>query len=201
MYCWYFSLLKRPRFACPPQRSVIFFMPSSSHSFFASLRTTGMPFCTKHMAMPPPISPAPRMPIFLRGAGLSSTPGTFCAMRSAKKTWRRAADCTEKTSLVNSAISTSRPSRKLLPEHAASKHLMMPAGATISGCALKAVFKPASNPPAATMKRLVLGTSLLEIGAGGWERANSAASAMTSPAATASMMPFFLAASAFIGRP
>ena len=59
------------------------------------------PFCTKHMAMPPPMSPAPRMPIFFSGAGFSLTPGTFCAMRSARKRCLRAADCTEKTCMQN----------------------------------------------------------------------------------------------------
>ena len=108
---------------------------------------------------------------------------------------------------MNSSISTATPSLKLLPEQAASKHLMIPPGATIKGCALKAVFnacsKPANSnnskgtgthqkaqdahatgrgPPAATMKRLVLGTSRLEIGAGGCVSANSAASSTTSEA-------------------
>ena len=104
---------------------------------------------------------------------------------------------------MNSSISTATPSLKLFPEQAASKHLMIPPGATIKGCALKAVFnacsKPAKakggtlqhakdlhatehGPPAATMKRLVLGTSRLEIGAGGCVSANSAASSTTSQA-------------------
>ena len=83
-----------------------------------------------------------------------------------------------------------------------------------------------NGPPAAIMKRLVLGTSRLEMGAGGCVSANSAASSTTSaathpslqltlcphhsryasshtetrqvasPLATTSMMPFFFAASA-----
>ena len=51
---------------------------------------------------------------------------------------------------MNSSISTATPSLKLLPEQAASKHLMMPPGATIKGCALKAVFNACSKPANAT---------------------------------------------------
>ena len=53
-----------------------------------------MPALAKHMAMPPPIVPAPitaarRTSRGVTPAGMS---GTFCASRSAKKTWRRAFD-------------------------------------------------------------------------------------------------------------
>lgn len=50
---------------------------------------------------------------------------------------------------------------------AASKHLMIDLGAIISGAAFTAATKPDSRPPAEAMNLLVLGTSRLEIGAGG----------------------------------
>mmetsp|Transcript_116660 Transcript_116660/g.362472 ORF Transcript_116660/g.362472 Transcript_116660/m.362472 type:complete len:202 (-) Transcript_116660:650-1255(-) len=77
MSCLYFSSVMRPRLAWPCQSAAIFLTPSSSHSGFASFRTTGTPFSAKHMAMPPPMSPAPRMPTFFSAWGGDLTPGTF----------------------------------------------------------------------------------------------------------------------------
>ena len=205
-----------------------------------ALSTTGTPFWMKHIAMPPPIKPAPKIPIFFNGAGFSSMPGTWIRARNPSiaaawphhfigrkgskdleksceihgerldtlakwspsvllcqplgeeevpqrlvaanhRTARFAAlpqrkrlmfqpfsarahpklqrligprptlDSTEKTNCVNCSCSTCRPSRKLLPLQAASKHLMMALGAIISGAAFTAVFRPCSRPPAATM--------------------------------------------------
>ena len=52
------------------------------------------------------------------------------------------------------------------------------------------------EPLGPSARLLVFGTSRLEMGLGGCDRANSAASSSTSLAATRSMIPFFLAASA-----
>mmetsp|Transcript_116103 Transcript_116103/g.339455 ORF Transcript_116103/g.339455 Transcript_116103/m.339455 type:complete len:220 (+) Transcript_116103:1304-1963(+) len=168
-------------------------MPSSSHSCLASLRTTGTPFSAKHMAIPPPMSPAPRMPTFFRGAGAADTPGTFCDKRSEKKRCRRAPDCTPKTSFVNSLASTALPSSKLILEHAARRQLQMAAGATIPGAWLAAISSPCSTAPIPAISRFWNGTGRFEIGLGGFPRAMVAASAMTSPLATASTTPVFCA--------
>mmetsp|Transcript_10806 Transcript_10806/g.29381 ORF Transcript_10806/g.29381 Transcript_10806/m.29381 type:complete len:255 (-) Transcript_10806:745-1509(-) len=142
MSCLNLASVMRPLWAWPCQSAVIFFMPSSSHSCLASLMTTGMPFSAKHMAMPPPMSPAPRIPTFFSGAGAAETPGTFCARRSEKKRCRRAADWTPKTSFVNSLASTALPSSKVMVEQAARKQLQMAAGATMPGAWLAAINSP-----------------------------------------------------------
>mmetsp|Transcript_99703 Transcript_99703/g.259926 ORF Transcript_99703/g.259926 Transcript_99703/m.259926 type:complete len:268 (+) Transcript_99703:1118-1921(+) len=129
-----------PLFAWAPQSPWIFLSPSLNHSSLASFSTTGTPFSAKHMAMPPPISPAPRMPTFLMGAGLAVRPGTFWAARSAKKRCCSAFDCRPNMSSVNCSASTLSPSLKLyLLEHAARKHSTMALGATIPGAALSAM--------------------------------------------------------------
>mmetsp|Transcript_17525 Transcript_17525/g.52720 ORF Transcript_17525/g.52720 Transcript_17525/m.52720 type:complete len:247 (+) Transcript_17525:1262-2002(+) len=197
LYC---SSFMRPRLTCPCQRAAIFCMPASSHSCLASLRTMGIPFCAKHMAMPPPIRPAPRMPTFLMGSGLRFTPGTFEHSRSAKKRWRRAADCTPKTSFVNSSASTFRPSAQGFM-HAALRHLQIAAGATMRGIVLKAISSPCSSMPPMAKNLFAWGTGRFEMGAGGLESANAAASSTTLPFATRSTMPFLAASFAFRDLP
>mmetsp|Transcript_89889 Transcript_89889/g.175958 ORF Transcript_89889/g.175958 Transcript_89889/m.175958 type:complete len:200 (+) Transcript_89889:418-1017(+) len=180
---------------------VIVFMPASSHSCFASFNTTCMPFCTQQIAMPPPISPAPKIPTFFRGAGAAFKPGIFVVMPCAKKRCRKAPDCTLKSSFVNSRPSTFKPSWKLPWPQAASAHLMIEAGATMPFTLFMAWFKAISKPPALALKRDAFGTGRLEIGAGGLDNANFAASSTTLPDATASTTPVFCALSAFTCMP
>ncbi len=69
--------------------------PFFSASVVVSRSVTGMPALTKHMAMPPPIVPAPITPTLVDLARLhvlAGTPGTLAASRSAKKMWRCAFD-------------------------------------------------------------------------------------------------------------
>mmetsp|Transcript_130661 Transcript_130661/g.419035 ORF Transcript_130661/g.419035 Transcript_130661/m.419035 type:complete len:226 (+) Transcript_130661:1447-2124(+) len=181
--------------------AVMFFMPLSNHSCLASLRTTAIPFWTKQMAMPPPMSPAPTMPTFLMGAGFAVNPATLLAMRSAKKRCRKAADCTPKSSRVNSLLSTLQPSWKLMVLQAARTQLMMASGAIMPLACCEAWFKTMSNAPPSALKRFACSTGRLEIGAGGFESANCAASSTTSPLAMASTIPALRAWAIFTGAP
>mmetsp|Transcript_13518 Transcript_13518/g.27301 ORF Transcript_13518/g.27301 Transcript_13518/m.27301 type:complete len:248 (-) Transcript_13518:97-840(-) len=195
------SFVILPFWAWPSQRPLIFLTPSSSHSCFASFRTTGTPFCAKHIAMPPPMSPAPRMPIFFRGAGAAVMPGILAAVLSAKKRCRKALDCTLKSRRTNSRISTFRPSSKLMPEQAARKQVMMPSGAIMPGVCFFAAARAASKALVAAAPVLAGGTGRLETGFAGWESAKAAASSTTLPAATASTMPWACAWGAFSELP
>ncbi len=87
-------------------------MPRSSASCFTSTTVTGMPALAKHMAMPPPMVPAPMIAALATGAPFNPAgmPGTFCASRSAKKAWRWARLSSLPTSSVNSLRSSARPS-------------------------------------------------------------------------------------------
>mmetsp|Transcript_78934 Transcript_78934/g.218415 ORF Transcript_78934/g.218415 Transcript_78934/m.218415 type:complete len:348 (-) Transcript_78934:446-1489(-) len=202
MSCLNLASVMRPLWAWPCQRAAIFLTPSSSHSGLASFRTTETPFSAKHMAMPPPMRPAPNIPTFFSGAGGALTPGTFCAKRSAKKRCRNAADCTPKTNFVNSFASTAVPSSKLNLEQAALRQLQIAVGATMPGAWLAAMSSPCSSAPIPAIKRFWNGTGRLEMGLGGLPRASAAASATTSPLlATPSTMPSFAACSIGTGFP
>mmetsp|Transcript_3828 Transcript_3828/g.8748 ORF Transcript_3828/g.8748 Transcript_3828/m.8748 type:complete len:236 (-) Transcript_3828:130-837(-) len=191
----------RPFFTWDIQMPATLFMPASSHSCFASLSTTCRPFCAQQMAMPPPMRPEPRIPTFLMGAGCALSPGTLLIIRSAKKRWRNAADCTLKSSFVNSRPSTCKPSLKLPELQAARTQAMIPEGAIMPLALFTAMASAPSRAPPWTLKRFALGTGRLEIGAGGFDNANFAASSTTSPLAMASTMPAFSAFSAFCGAP
>mmetsp|Transcript_112008 Transcript_112008/g.327557 ORF Transcript_112008/g.327557 Transcript_112008/m.327557 type:complete len:245 (+) Transcript_112008:1188-1922(+) len=190
-----------PFWAWPSQRALIFLTPSSNHSCFASFKTTGTPFCAKHMAIPPPMSPAPRMPIFFSGAAVAVMPGTLAAVRSAKKRCRSALDCTLKSSCTNSRNSTFRPSSKLMPEQAARKQAMMPSGAIMPGDCFLAAAKAASKAFIAGGPELSGGTERLDTGFGPCASAKAAASSTTFPEATASTMPLARACGAFTEPP
>mmetsp|Transcript_37913 Transcript_37913/g.114529 ORF Transcript_37913/g.114529 Transcript_37913/m.114529 type:complete len:248 (+) Transcript_37913:1292-2035(+) len=192
---------KRPRFTWPIQIAPMFFMPPSSHSCFASFSTTDTPFCTKQMAMPPPMSPAPTMPTFLMGAEVALLPGTLLARRSAKKRCRMAADCTLKSKRVNSFPSTFKPSWKLMPLHAARTQLMMASGAIMPLACWEAWFSAMSSAPPRALKRFAFGTGRLEMGSGFLDNAICAASSMRLPLAMASMTPAFAALSILSGAP
>src|SRR5438105_6240530 len=100
--------------------------PLSSASCFTSSTRTGMPALAKHMAMPPPMVPAPITAAERIGrAGVSSgTSGTLEAARSAKNTWRRALDSGELINSMNSLRSTCTPSSNVSSDAAtASTHL------------------------------------------------------------------------------
>src|SRR5262249_339701 len=81
--------------------------PRVSASGAASTTVTGMPALAKHMAMPPPMVPAPitAARLISRGSTSFETPGTLAASRSAKKMWRWALDCSSAISSVNVARS------------------------------------------------------------------------------------------------
>ena len=87
-------------------------MPRSSASCFTSTTVTGIPALAKHMAMPPPMVPAPMIAARATGAAFSPAgmPGTLVASRSAKKAWRWARLSSLATSSVNSRRSSASPS-------------------------------------------------------------------------------------------
>jgi hypothetical protein len=91
-----------------------FFSPRSSASADCSTTVTGMPALAKHMAMPPPMVPAPITTARFTGAGCvpSGMPGTRPASRSPKKMWRSATLCSPATSFWNCSRSTFSPSSK-----------------------------------------------------------------------------------------
>jgi hypothetical protein len=64
--------------------------PRLSGSCAVSTTVTGMPALAKHIAMPPPMVPAPitAARAISRGLVPAGRSGIFSASRSAKKTWR-----------------------------------------------------------------------------------------------------------------
>src|SRR3979409_690634 len=73
-----------------------------------------MPALAKHMAMPPPIVPAPTTAAFLisRTGVSSGTPGILVVWRSAKNRWRSAFDSVLLTRCAKRSRSSLRPSSK-----------------------------------------------------------------------------------------
>mmetsp|Transcript_66723 Transcript_66723/g.144963 ORF Transcript_66723/g.144963 Transcript_66723/m.144963 type:complete len:223 (+) Transcript_66723:1373-2041(+) len=179
----------------------MFFMPASNHSCLASFKMTGTPFWMKQMAMPVPIKPAPTMPTFLMGAGFSFKPGTLLAKRSEKKRCLNAADCTLKSSFLNCRPSSLTPSSKLMLLQAASTHLMIAAGAIMPLAFWEAWFKVISKAPPRALKRVAAKTGRLEMGLGGMESANLAASSTTLDFTIASRIPALCAFAALRGAP
>mmetsp|Transcript_66725 Transcript_66725/g.144973 ORF Transcript_66725/g.144973 Transcript_66725/m.144973 type:complete len:223 (+) Transcript_66725:452-1120(+) len=175
--------------------------PLSSHSCLASFKMTGTPFWMKQMAMPVPIKPAPTMPTFLMGAGFSFKPGTLLAKRSEKKRCLNAADCTLKSSFLNCRPSSLTPSSKLMLLQAASTHLMIAAGAIMPLAFWEAWFKVISKAPPRALKRVAAKTGRLEMGLGGMESANLAASSTTLDFTIASRIPALCAFAALRGAP
>ena len=90
-----------------------------------------MPACTKFMAMPPPIVPAPIMPTFLMSRSFVSagTSSILAAWRSAKNRWRMAADWVPNISFMNCSRSNWSPSAIVLSV-ALTTHAMLAAGAS-----------------------------------------------------------------------
>src|SRR5882762_7905483 len=88
--------------------------PLSSASCFISTTVTGMPALAKHMAMPPPIVPAPTTAALrISRTGVSSgTPGILVVWRSAKNMWRSAFDSVVLTRCAKRSRSNLRPSSK-----------------------------------------------------------------------------------------
>ncbi len=87
-------------------------MPRVSAASVVSMTWTGMPALAKHMAMPPPIVPAPMTAARTIGrTGVSSgTSGIFATCRSAKKEWIAPLLCGEGTSSMKICRSRARAS-------------------------------------------------------------------------------------------
>ena len=82
------AALSLPLSTCRCQLPRIVLRPRSSASADVSMMVTGTPRSAKHIAMPPPIVPAPTIAALLSGNGFTalSNPSTFPIARSAKKT-------------------------------------------------------------------------------------------------------------------
>mmetsp|Transcript_25390 Transcript_25390/g.82075 ORF Transcript_25390/g.82075 Transcript_25390/m.82075 type:complete len:268 (-) Transcript_25390:304-1107(-) len=114
-----------------------------------STRATGMPLLAKHMAIPPPIVPAPMTAADLIGRGLAVTPATFEISRSAKNTCWSARACGPAASSAKSADSRARPSSKELAETAASTASTILSGAISPLACLRTMSRAAPKKPSA----------------------------------------------------
>ena len=102
-----------PRLALVAYSSRMRARPRSSAACSISITVTGMPALAKHMAMPPPMVPAPMTAAAWTGRGsVPGGSGAFCASRSAKKAWRWARLSSPTTSCSNSRRSLAAPSSK-----------------------------------------------------------------------------------------
>ena len=105
---------RRPRATRPSYSPRIAASARSRASESESIRRTGMPALAKQVAMPLPMVPAPTMAALSMGrTGVSlSIPGTLRAARSAKNTWRSAADSAEAMHAAKISRSLRIPSSK-----------------------------------------------------------------------------------------
>ena len=163
--------------------------PLSSASCFTSSTRTGMPALAKHMAMPPPMVPAPITAAERIGrAGVSSgTSGTLEAARSAKNTWRRALDSGELINSMNSLRSTCTPSSNVSSDAATASTHLSGAGYPFATAAtlLRANCRKASGSGCATARSRRMGKGRRDAA----RVANSTAPASRSPSITSSKTP------------
>ena len=156
------------------------------------------------MAMPPPMVPAPMMPTVFtsRGTTESSTPATFAAVRSAKNTWRSAADCGCIMQAMNALRSSRMPSANGLVTAASTR-------STICWCANKlrlafarparAVAKKSAGREAGSMVRTLTKGSAEPLAT--TSCANAIAPVSRSPSTMRSMTPAAAATLAGTGSP
>mmetsp|Transcript_20579 Transcript_20579/g.64289 ORF Transcript_20579/g.64289 Transcript_20579/m.64289 type:complete len:503 (-) Transcript_20579:5-1513(-) len=132
-------------------------MRVSSASGDLSTSVTGIPLLAKHIAIPPPIVPAPMTAADSIGRGGASTPTTFEICRSAKKTCCSARASGPAASCAKSSLSRERPASKEGASAAARTASTMSSGASSPLAALRAPSlaapKKASTPPSTSRGR------------------------------------------------
>ena len=178
--------------------------PRSSPSSSWSTSVTRKPDWAKHIAMPPPMVPAPIMPTCLTGCASvpAAMPSIFPAARSAKNRCLSAADCGSSMQASNARRSAAKPSSKVSVP-AASRQSRMRCGAV---CPFKrlAMVSRAWESRAVSSSLIVRGMSRVSRLPAPWSisaSANLVAPSPRSPAHTSSTTRAVSASCAVMGRP
>ena len=159
MYSATFFSLSFPFCADASQFTRTIASPLASASSLRSIIVTSMPACAKHIAMPPPMVPAPTTAALRTGKGATPCSARILPiMRSAEKTCCIAGACGPLASSMNAAASCSMPCSKLPALMAASTHPTMASGATSPLAAFFTCLRaPAKNAATSVPSGIVTG--------------------------------------------
>ena len=180
--------------------------PRVSASREVSTIVTGMPALAKHIAMPPPMVPAPITVARAMSRGLvpAGMPGTLAASRSAKKICLCAFDWSPSLSLENSSRSRLNASSIGISIVARTASITA-AGAASPRVRLADLATASSNAAGLSRNGLILSSRSRvrrsAIRSATARCANAIAACVTSPCAISSTRPYLSASAAGIGSP